>query len=60
MEQTNSNTLTKEYVAQRSFDVVDSTIPAHLTVSEWRASRARQGRRSRLSLRAIRRPFSSS
>ena len=60
MEQTNSNTLTQDYVAQRSFDVVDSTIPAHLTISEWRASRARHGRRSRVSLRAIHWPFSSS
>ena len=60
MEQTNSNTLTQEYVAQRSFDVVDSTIPADLTVSEWRASRARQGRRSRVGLRTIPWPFVSS
>ena len=60
MAQIISDTLTQHYVAQRSFDVMDSTIPADLTISEWRASRARHGRRSRVSLRAIHWPFSSS
>jgi hypothetical protein len=60
MAQITSHTLTQQYIAQRSFDVMDSTIPADLTISEWRANRAGHGRRSRVGLAAIHWPFSRS
>jgi hypothetical protein len=60
MPQLTADTLIPECLAQQSFLVAECTIPADLTIHDWRVSRRGQSRRTRMRLQAIARPFSRS